>query len=64
MFNKYLIYNKHKINLNFIYSLRNCLLILICKIFKRKRIFFAKRHKNFKDEKINNIIKKYIIIKI
>ena len=64
MFNKYLIYNKHKINLNFIYSLRNCLLILICKIFKRKRILYAKRYEDFEDKKIDNIIKKHIAIKI
>ncbi len=64
MFNEYLIYNKHKINLNFIYLLQNRLLTLICKIFKHKRIFFAKKHKDFKDEKIDNIIKKHIVIKI
>ncbi len=64
MFNKYLIYNKYKVNLNLIYLLRNYLLILICKIFKYKRIFFVKRYKNFKDKKINNTIKKYIVIKI
>jgi len=64
MFNKYLIYNKYKVNLNLIYLLRNYLLILICKIFKYKKIFFVKRYKNFKDKKINNTIKKYIVIKI
>ncbi len=64
MFSKYLVYNKHKVNLNFIYLLQNCLLILIYKIFKYKRIFFAKRYKDFEDKKIDNIIKKYIVIKI
>ncbi len=64
MFNKYLIYNKYKVNFNFIYLLRNCLLILICKIFKHKRIFFAKKYKDFKNKKINNIIKRHIVIKI
>ncbi len=64
MFNKYLIYNKYKVNLNLIYLLRNYLLILICKIFKYKKFFFVKRYKNFKDKKINNTIKKYIVIKI
>jgi len=46
------------------YLLRNCLLILICKIFKYKRIFFVKRYKDFKNKEINNTIKKYIAIKI
>ncbi len=64
MFSKCLIYNKYKINLNFIYLLRNRLLILICKNFKRKRILLARRHKNFRDEKINNTIKRHIVIKI
>ncbi len=64
MFNKCLIYSKHKINFNFIYLLQNCLLILICKILKYKKFFFVKRYKDFKDKKINNIIKKYIVIKI
>jgi len=62
--NKYLVYSKYKINLKFIYLLRNCLLILIYKILKYKRIFFVKRYKDFKDEKINNTIKRYIAIKI
>ncbi len=64
MFNKYLIYNKYKINLNFIYLLRNRLLFLICKIFKHKRIFLVKRYKDFEDKKTNNTIKRYIVIKI
>ncbi len=64
MFSEYLIYNKYKVNLNFIYLLRNRLLILICKILKYKRILLAKKYKDFEDEKINNTIKKYIIIKI
>ncbi len=64
MFNKYLIYNKHKVNFNFIYLLRNRLLILICKNFKHKKILFVKRYKNFEDEKINNTIKRHIVIKI
>ncbi len=64
MFNKYLIYNKYKVNLNFIYLLQNCLLILIYKIFKYKRIFLARRYKNFEDKKIDNTIEKYIVIKI
>ncbi len=64
MFNEYLIYNKHKINFNFIYLLQNCLLILICKILKRKKIIFAKRYVGVEDEKIANIIERYIVIKI
>jgi len=44
--------------------LGNYLLILICKISKYKRIFLVKRYVNFKDQKINNIIEKYIVIKI
>ncbi len=64
MFSKYLVYSKYRINLNFIYLLRNCLLILICKNFKYKRIFFVKKYKDFKDKRINNIIKRYIAIKI
>ncbi len=63
MFNKYLIYNKYKINLNFIYLLQNCLLILICKILKYKKKF-VKKHKGFEKKKIDNIIKKHIVIKI
>ncbi len=64
IFSEYLIYSKHKVNLNFIYLLQNRLLILICKILKRKRIFLVKKYKDFEDEKINNIIKRYIVIKI
>ncbi len=64
MFNKYLIYSKYKVNLNFIYLLRNCLLILIYKIFKYKKILLVKRYKDFKNKKINNTIKRYIVIKI
>ncbi len=64
IFSEYLVYNRYKVNFNFIYLLRNCLLILICKILKYKRIFFVKKHKDFKNKKINNIIKKYIAIKI
>jgi len=50
MFSEYLIYNKHKVNLNFIYLLQNRLLILICKNFKRKRIIFTRRYIDVKDE--------------
>ncbi len=64
MFSEYLVYNKHKVNFNFNYLLRNRLLILICKIFKRKRILFIKRYKGFKNKKINNTIKRHIAIKI
>jgi len=65
MFNKCLIYNKHKINLNLIYLLRNRLLIfLICEIFKRKKILLAKRYISVKDEKIANTIEKHIVINI
>ncbi len=64
MFNEYLVYNKYKVNLNFIYLLRNRLLILIYKILKLKRFFFVKKHKNFEDKKIDNTIKRYIVIKI
>jgi len=64
IFSKYLIYNKYKVNLKFIYLLQNCLLILICKILKYKRIFFVKKYKDFKDKEIDNTIKKYIAIKI
>ncbi len=64
MFSEYLIYNKHKVNLNFIHLLRNRLLILICKIFRHERILYARRHKDFEDEKINNTIKRHIVIKI
>jgi len=63
MFSKYLVYNKYKVNFNFIYLLRNCLLILICKILKYKKKI-VKRYKDFKDEKVDNIIKKHIVIKI
>jgi len=44
--------------------LQNCLLILICKILKYRRIFFAKKYRNFEDKKIDNTIKRYIAIKI
>jgi len=44
--------------------LQNCLLILICKILKHKRIFLVKKYKDFEDKEINNTIKKYIAIKI
>ncbi len=64
MFNKCLVYNKHKLNLNSIYLLRNRLLILVCKILKYKRIFFARRYIDIEDEKIANIIKRYVVIKI
>ena len=64
MFNKYLVYNKYKVNLNFIYLLQNFLLILICKILKYKRIFFVKNYVYFENKKINSIIKRYIVIKI
>jgi len=40
------------------------LLILICKILKYRRIFFAKKYRNFEDKKIDNTIKRYIAIKI
>jgi len=40
------------------------LLILICKIFKYKRILFAKKYKDFENKEINNTIEKYIVIKI
>jgi len=64
MLNKYLIYNKYKINLNSIYLLRNCLLILICKILKYKRILLAKKYISIEDREIANTIKRYIAIKI
>jgi hypothetical protein len=64
MFSKYLIYNKHKVNLNFIYLLRNRLLILICEILKRKKILLARRHVDVEDKKIASTIEKYIAIKI
>ncbi len=64
MFSEYLVYNKYKVNLNFIYLLRNCLLILICKILRHKRILFVKKHKDFENKKIDNIIERYIAIKI
>ncbi len=64
MFNEYLVYNKHRVNLDFIYLLRNRLLILICEILKCKRILFAKRHIDVKDKEIANIIERYIVIKI
>jgi len=64
MFSECLIYNKHKVNLNFIYLLRNYLLILICKILKRKRIFLVKKYKGFEDKKINNTIERHVVIKI
>ena len=44
--------------------MQNCLLILICKILKHKRIFLVKKYKDFEDKEINNTIKKYIAIKI
>ncbi len=43
MFNKYLVYNKYKVNFNFNYLLRNRLLILICEILKCKKILLARR---------------------
>ncbi len=64
MFNKYLAYNKYRVNLNFIYLLRNCLLILICEILKCKRILLAKRYVDVEDKEIASIIKRYIVIKI
>ncbi len=64
MFSKYLVYNKHRVNLNFICLLQNRLLILICKILKRKRILLAKRYINVNDKEIANTIKRYIAIKI
>ncbi len=64
MFNKYLVYNKHKVNLNFIYLLRNGFLILVYKIFRRKRIFLVRRYIDVEDEKITNTIERYIAIKI
>jgi len=64
MFNKYLVYNKHKLNLNFIYLLRNRFLILVYKIFRRKRIFLVRRYIDVEDEKITNTIERYIAIKI
>jgi len=40
------------------------LLILTCKIFKYKRILFARKYIDVKDKEIANIIEKYIAIKI
>jgi len=40
------------------------LLILICKIFKHKKILLAKRYIDIKNKKIANTIKRYIVIKI
>jgi len=65
MFSECLIYNKHKINLNFIYLSQNRLLIfLICEILKRKKILLAKRHVDVEDKEIANTIKKYIAFNI
>ncbi len=64
MFSKYLVYNKHRVNLNFIYLLQNCLLILICKILKYKRILFARRYIDIEDKEIASTIERYIAIKI
>ncbi len=64
MYSKYLVYNKYKVNLNFIYLLRNCLLILICKILKYKRILLAKKYIDVEDKEIANTIERYIAIKI
>jgi hypothetical protein len=62
MFNKYLAYNKYRVNLNFIYLLRNCLLILICKTLKCKRILLAKRYIDVEDKEIANTIERYIAL--
>ncbi len=64
MFNECLVYNKYRVNLNFIYLLRNRLLILVCKILRRKRILLARRHIDVEDEKIASTIKRHIAIKI
>jgi len=65
MFNEYLVYNKYTINLNFIYLSQNRLLIfLICEILRHKRIFLAKKYIDVEDEKIANIIERYIAINI
>ena len=63
MFSKYLVYNKHKINLNFIYLSQNCLLILICKILKRKWILFAKRYIDVEDKKVLILLKDILLLK-
>ena len=54
IFSKYLVYNKYKVNLNSIYLLQNCLLILICKILRYKRILFVRKYIDFENKKINN----------
>ncbi len=65
MFSECLIYNKHKINLDFIHLSWNRLLIfLICEILKRKKILFAKRYIDVKDEEIASTIERYIAINI
>ncbi len=64
MFNKCLIYNKYKVNFNFIYLLQNRLLILICDILRYKRILLARRYIDVEDKEIANTIKRYIAIKI
>jgi len=65
MLSECLVYNKHKINLNFIYLSQNRLLIfLICEILKCERILLAKRHIDVEDEKIANTIERHIAINI
>ncbi len=64
IFSKYLIYNKYRVNLNSIYLLQNCLLILICKILKYRKILFVRKYRDFENKKIDSTIEKYIAIKI
>ncbi len=64
MFSECLVYNKYRVNLNFIYLQRNRLLILICEILRRKRILLARRHVDVEDEKIASTIERHIAIKI
>jgi len=65
MFSKYLVYNKYKINLNFIHLSRNRLLIfLICKIFRRKKILLVKKYIDIEDKEIANTIKRYVALNI
>jgi len=65
IFSKYLVYNKYKVNLNSIYLLQNCLLILVCKILRYKRILFVRKYIDFENKKINNttLLKKKLLLR-
>ena len=63
MFNEYLVYNKHRVNLDFIYLLRNRLLILICEILKRKKILLARRYIDIENKKLLILSKNILLLR-